>query len=142
MNVLLSAELREWKGIYYLGPRLRGAESRWSKNPPARHHPCNPNGRVPARPTLWAHAGVICQPTTDCRGSRGSSRLPKGLDPRTPGPRPEPKANAQPSEPPRHPWLLFLNELSHPYTKSISARHNSTQPPRKKARLPPLTIYT
>jgi len=35
-----------------------------------------------------------------------------GLDPGTPGPRPEPKAGAQPTEPPRRPVYNFLKEVT------------------------------
>jgi len=45
-------------------------------------------------------------------GSLLSKEPDAGLDPRTPGPRPEPKAAAQPTEPPRRPLTnIFLNLL-------------------------------
>lgn len=41
-------------------------------------------------------------------GSLLSKEPDVGLDPRTAGSWPEPEADAQPTEPPRHPWLQSL----------------------------------
>jgi len=53
--------------------------------------------------------------TSEGLGSEGKADFPpsrepdEGLDPGTPGSRPEPKAVAQPTEPPRHPAICINN---------------------------------
>jgi len=44
-----------------------------------------------------------------------------GLDPSTPEPRPEPKADAHPTEPPRRPNMFILNfDVNFPFKKALS----------------------